>query len=60
MRSVLGAEMTQAPEDTEMLKDLLGVLVDHPMGYSGEKRDELLAKANMVSPLILAGTTTPC
>ena len=58
MRSVLDAEMAQAPEDTEMLKVLLDVLVDHPKNYSFENRDELLSKANMMAPSILAGTTT--
>ena len=58
MRSVLDAEMAQAPEDTEMLKVLLDVLVDHPENYSSENRDELLSKANMMAPSILAGTTT--
>lgn len=58
MRSVLDAEMAQAPEDTKMLKVLLDVLVDHPENYSSENRDELLSKANMMAPSILAGTTT--
>ena len=58
MRSVLDAEMAQAPEDTEMLKVLLDVLVDHPEKYSSENREELLSKANMMAPSILAGTTT--
>ena len=58
MRSVLDVEMAQAPEDTEMLKVLLDVLVDHPENYSSENRDELLSKANMMAPSILAGTTT--
>lgn len=58
MRSVLDAEMAQAPEDTEMLKVLLDVLVDHPEKYSFENREELLSKANMMVPSILAGTTT--
>lgn len=58
MRSVLDAEMAQAPEDTEMLKVLLDVLVDHPENYSSENRDELLSKANMMAPSILTGTTT--
>lgn len=58
MRSVLDAEMVQAPEDTEMLKVLLDVLVDHPENYSSENREELLSKANMMVPSILAGTTT--
>lgn len=58
MRSVLDAEMIQKPEDTEMLKVLLDVLVDHPENYSEDHRNELLAKANMMAPSILAGTTT--
>lgn len=58
MRSVLDAEMVQKPEDTEMLKVLLDVLVDHPYNYSEDHRNELLAKANMMAPSILAGTTT--
>ncbi len=58
MRSVLDAEMLQAPEDTEMLKVLLDVLVDHPEKYSKENRDELLSKANLMAPSILAGSTS--
>lgn len=58
MRSVLDAEMAQAPEETEMLKVLLDVFVDHPEKYSSENRDELLSKANMMAPSILAGTST--
>lgn len=58
MRSVLDAEMIQAPEDTEMLKVLLDVLVDHPENYDIKQREELLAKANLMAPSILAGTTS--
>lgn len=58
MRSVLDAEMIQAPEDTEMLKVLLDVFVDHPEKYSAENREDLLAKANLMAPSILAGTTS--
>ena len=57
MRSVLDAEMSQKPEETEMLKVLLDVLVDNPENYSEENRSELLAKANMIAPSILAGTS---
>ena len=58
MRSVLDAEMVQHPEDTDMLRTLLDVLVDHPDRYSERDRNELLEKANMLSPSILAGTTS--
>lgn len=58
MRSVLDAEMIQKSDDTEMLKVLLDVLVDHPDNYNDGQRSELLAKANMMTPSILAGTTS--
>ena len=56
MRSVIDAEMAQNPGDTEMLKVLLDMLVDHPENYSEENRNKLLAKANIMAPSILAGT----
>ncbi|MCI7791889.1 MAG: helix-turn-helix transcriptional regulator [Lachnospiraceae bacterium] len=58
MRAVLDAEMMESPEDTEILKCLLDVLIDHPENYKAEDREALLAKANMLTPSILAGTTT--
>ena len=58
MRSVFDAEMVQNPEDTEMLKVLLDMLVDHPENYSSSSKNELLSKANMMTPSILAGTST--
>lgn len=58
MRSVLDAEMARAPKETEMLKVLLDVLVDHPEKYSPESKAELMSKANMMTPSILAGTSS--
>ena len=59
MRSVLDAEMLQSPEEeTEMLRLLLDALVDHPEKYTGEERERLMEKANMLAPAILAGTTS--
>lgn len=58
MRSVLDAEIVQAPEDTEMLSVLLDVLVDHPENYASKDREQLLDKANLMAPSILAGTTS--
>lgn len=58
MRSVLDAEMAQSPEDTEMLRTLLEILVDHPEKYSKSEREQLLSKANMLSPAILSGAST--
>jgi hypothetical protein len=34
MRSVLDAEMIQFPDETDMLKVLLDVLIDHPENYA--------------------------
>ena len=58
MRSVLDAEINQHPDDTEMLRLLLDVLVDSPEKYSGDEVKELISKANLMSPSILAGTTS--
>ena len=58
MRSVLDAEMARAPKETEMLRVLLDVFVDHPEKYSPESKTELMSKANMMAPSILAGTTS--
>lgn len=58
MRSVLDAETARCPKETEMLRTILDVFVDHPENYKKEDRDELLAKANLLTPSILAGTAT--
>lgn len=58
IRAVLDVEMSKAPEDTEMLGCLLEVFVDNPEKYKDEDKKELLAKANMLTPSILAGTTS--
>lgn len=58
MRSVLDREILQYPEETKMLKLILDMFVDHPDNYSDKDKEELLAKANMITPSILAGSTT--
>ena len=58
MRSVLDAEMAQNPDDTTMLKLILDALVDHPENYAESERTEILAKANLMAPAILAGTAS--
>ena len=58
MRSVLDGEMQRSPEDTEMLRVLLDVLVDHPEKCTKEQHDMLIEQANMTVPAILAGTTS--
>lgn len=58
MRSVLDAEMAQYPEDTAMLRLLLDVLVDHPEKYGEAEKADILSKANLMAPAILAGSAT--
>lgn len=58
MRSVLDAEIAQSREETEMLQCILEVFVDHPECYDESDREELLSKANLMAPSILAGTTS--
>lgn len=58
MRSVLDAEMAQSPDDTTMLRLLLDALIDHPEKYGEAERTEILAKANLMAPAILAGSAT--
>ena len=58
MRAVIDAEIIKHPEETEMIKNLLDMLIDHPEKYSKTEYNELLEKANLLSPSILAGTAT--
>ena len=58
MRSVIDAEIIKHPEETEMVKILLDMLIDHPENYLKADYNELLEKANLMSPSILAGTAT--
>ena len=52
IRAVLDAEMAASPDDTEMLKYLLDVFIDNPDKYEAKDREELLAKANMLTPFL--------
>ena len=57
IRAVLDAEMAAAPEETKMLGVILEVFVDNPEKYKESDRKQLLEKANMLTPSILAGTS---
>ena len=58
IRSSLDVEIRQHPDDTEMLRLIMDVFVDHPDRYSEKDREALLTRASMITPSILAGTTT--
>lgn len=58
VRSVLDAEISRSPGDTEMLVTLLEVVVDNPENYSENVRKELVEKANLMAPGILVGSAS--
>ena len=58
IRKVLDDEIARSPDDTKMLKDILDILVDHPDSVSDEQREELVSKANMIAPSVLAKSAT--
>lgn len=58
IRSVLDAEIQKKPEDTKMVKVLLDMLIDNPDKYPEKEVNELISKANLISPSILAGTAS--
>ena len=58
IRSILDAEIAAYPDETEMLKLILEVFVDRPEEYPDKDREALLSKANMITPSILAGSTS--
>lgn len=58
IRSVLDAEIVKFPDETEMLRFILDSFVDHPEKYKAKEREEMLNKANILAPAILAGAST--
>ena len=58
MRYVLDKEIRNNPEGTKVLASILEALVDHPEAYKTKDKEELLSKANMLAPSILAGTSS--
>lgn len=58
IRSVLDAEISNNPEETQMLYILLDMLIDNPTHYGKKEKEDLLLKANLISPSILAGTAS--
>lgn len=58
MRSVLDAEIAKFPDETEMLRFILDAFVDRPENYAKEDREQILSKANLLAPAILAGASS--
>lgn len=60
IRYVLNEEIQKSldDDDTEMLRCILEIFVDHPERYTKEQQEQCLAKANLMAPAILAGTSS--
>lgn len=59
IRSVIDAEIAGEKNcDSEMVKYLLDAFVDRPEGYSDEQKEQMLAKARLLIPAILADSST--
>lgn len=60
IRNVLDEEIenSKAANDTQMLKDVIQVLVDEPERFSLEQRNQVLSDANLLAPSIVAKKTT--
>ena len=51
-RYVLEQEIETHPDETEMLKVILDVFVDHPDKYSQKTKDKIYQETNLLSPAI--------
>ena len=60
IRQVLAEEIEKSAskDDTQMLKDVIRVLVDEPKRFSEEQRTRVLADANLLAPSIVSKKTT--
>lgn len=60
IRQVFDEEIKNSAEnnDTQMLKDLLRVLVDEYDNFSEEERNQVLSDANLLAPSIVTKKTT--
>ncbi len=60
IRHVLAEEISSSKKnkDTQMLQDVIRVLVDEPENFTKEQRRDVLADANLLAPAIVAGKTT--
>ena len=58
IRQILNEEITESPDDTEMIQTILEILVDHPEEYSDEDKERVREKANMLAPSIITKVAT--
>ena len=60
IRNALDEEIqsSEGANDTQMLKDVIRVLVDEPERFTDEQRNQVLSDANLLAPSIAAKKTT--
>ena len=57
IRLVMDQEITEHPDETEMLKGLLDMLVDNPEKYDPDKTEDLKQEAELITPSMNANKT---
>lgn len=58
IRKVIEDEFIASPDDMKMIQSLLEILVDHPDQYPEAERQNVVMKAGMIAPSILAKSST--
>ena len=53
IRKVFDDEILNNPQDTDMLAQLIEMLVDHPDKYDDKERQEAVAKSKLMAPSIM-------
>lgn len=53
IRKLFEDEIAAAPDDTEMLSQVIEMLIDHPDNYTPEERSTVISNAMLMAPSIL-------
>ncbi len=53
LRQVFDEEISNHPEDTRILQDVLIILIDHPENFSPELKQQVLSNAYMLAPALV-------
>ena len=51
-------EKSRAEDDTQMLKDVIRVLVDEPESFTEEQKNQVLSDAKLLAPSVVSKKTT--
>jgi transcriptional regulator with XRE-family HTH domain len=60
IRNALDEEIlhSKAADDTQMLEDVIRVLIDEPEIFTGEQRNQVLSDANLLAPSVVSKKTS--